>query len=424
MATGSSRWDNCLRTTECLPGGDILKSFTSAEHFLPLLSLSGGDQGRENVASNQDSGSRVIEALKKIETWKKSQAEQPITPRLVRSAVSVTNPPPAPEGEEDDVVADVRDHIGKAATDILKYIEKVRGALPEPKQKKTIAALKKMENKVAALGSRSRSTKISWTEATWNPLQGCTRASRGCDNCYAAKVIAVRKKHQYPGLAVAKTAKGVTTYSFTGKILLLQHALSEPLDDRIGKLFFVNSMSDLFHKDVPDDFIDEVFDVMERASWHVFQVLTKRPKHMADYTVRRYAEKTPPPNIWLGASTEDQEAFDTRYRDLLRVKTAVRWLSCEPLLGPLKMILKGIDWVVVGGESGKTDRKMAKSWATALRDQCKKGDIPFFFKQWGAFGEDGERVPYVRAKAKPKAKLDGVVHEYYPPQLKTVITNF
>ena len=406
---------------------DILELCTSAEHFVPLLSLAGGEKGQKKSAAAMEARDvKVISVLDKIEAWQKRQAKEhsTITPALVKSAVVVTNPDsatqPRPDKKQNKVIAAVLDYINDARRD---------------SSPKTIAVLDELVKKVTKHGRSS--TGISWTDATWNPLQGCTHASKGCDNCYAAKFIATRKKHLYPGLAVGKPVHGITKYLFTGKILLLPHALKEPLSDPIPKLYFVNSLSDLFHKHVPDDFIDEVFDIMERASWHVFQVLTKRTKIMADYSEKRYAQKPPPPNIWLGTSTEDQETFDERYPDLLRVKTAVRWLSCEPLIGSLKLNPKGIDWVVVGGESGKFASKMDKKWAAALRDQCSKAEIPFFFKQWGAYNEAGKMKgetdagakpkkkdktePTRKSKTKPPVRLDGAVHDAYPPQLKQVL---
>jgi protein gp37 len=175
-------------------------------------------------------------------------------------------------------------------------------------------------------------------------------------------------------------------------------------------MYFVNSMSDLFHKSVPEQFIADCFTVMEKAHWHRFQVLTKRPERMAEFTQKRYANIKPFPNIWLGTSTEDQEAFDKRMPHLKKTKAAVRWLSAEPLLGPIKFgSMADLDWIVVGGESG-SDRQMQKSWATAIRDECKKSKVPYFFKQWGNFNELGKRE---REKVHP-ATLDGVVHDAYP----------
>jgi protein gp37 len=195
---------------------------------------------------------------------------------------------------------------------------------------------------------------------------------------------------------------------------LLPEKLAEPLQDKQPKRWFVNSMSDLFHKGVREEFISEVFAVMEKASWHQFQVLTKRPERMAAFTQKRYKDRQPPANIWLGTSTEDQKALDERYPHLKDTKAAVRWLSIEPMLGRINFSgTEGIDWVVVGGESG-SDRRMQKTWAIEIRDQCAKARVPFFFKQWGDTDEDGKRLK--RAKKDgliPKATLDGVVHNDY-----------
>ena len=403
-----------LEAPSLSPRGDILNLLTSQGHFRPLLSLSDGDNDLQDGDSpKHESDSPVIKALNQVETWRGWQPRKPITPRMVSSAVVVTRPDSkkqsAPGKKPNKVVAKV-----------LDYIKEARGDLPT--LPKTTAVLDKLEAKVARLGRR-RSTGIAWTEDTWNPLEGCSRASEGCEYCYAAKLIATRLEHKFPGLAMKTTTDDGTRYLFTNKILLRPELLGDPLSERTGKLYFVNSMSDLFHDKVPDEFIDAVFDVMERASWHVFQVLTKRTKRMADYTEQHYKVKPPPPNIWLGTSTEDQAAFNDRYPHLRRTKAAVRWLSCEPLIGELKLKLKDIHWVVVGGERG-SERRMEKVWATAIRDECAKAKVPFFFKQWGAFDEEGKKIPQASGKAKHEATLDGVGHDAYPPQLKEVIPNY
>jgi protein gp37 len=216
----------------------------------------------------------------------------------------------------------------------------------------------------------------------------------------------------YPGLSVVKVdGAGRKSYLFANKIVLLPQDLGQPLHDLTPKHFFVNSMADLFHDKVPEDFIDAVFQVMEKAHWHRFQVLTKRPENMAKFSQRYFKNRTPPGNIWLGTSVENQEAFDKRIPALRKTRAAVRWLSCEPLLGPIRFdSADAIDWVVVGGESDSV-RPMKKAWATSLRDQCKKERIPFFFKQWGSFDEAGNGP---KKEVHDNVTLDGVIHNAFP----------
>ena len=195
---------------------------------------------------------------------------------------------------------------------------------------------------------------------------------------------------------------------------LLPEDLGQPLHDLTPKRYFVNSMSDLFHTEVPDDFIGAVFEVMKKAHWHQFQVLTKRPKRMAEFTTRYFETEEPPQNIWLGTSTENQDAFRTRIPWLRKTRAAVRWLSCEPLLGPIKFdSADGIDWVVAGGESD-SGRQMVAGWATGLRDQCAKAQIPFFFKQWGSFDEAGHGPKREKHDKLTPPTLAGVIHNAYP----------
>ena len=260
----------------------------------------------------------------------------------------------------------------------------------------------------------SIATTIEWTEATWNPVTGCTKVSPGCDHCYAERIT-----ERFHG-------KG----SFAA-VVLHDDRLSLPLRWRKPRRVFVNSMSDLFHDDVPDDFIAQVFDVMRRAPQHTFQVLTKRPGRMASLLQRwSPVTGTPPwvftgpwplPNVWLGTSVEDQKWADVRIPQLLRTPAAVRWLSMEPLLGPVSLRwgswhplgrtrvtnhldgLRDLDWIVVGGESGPGARPMHPDWARTIRDECAEAGVPFFFKQWGG--------------ATPKAGgrlLDGRTWDEYP----------
>jgi len=212
---------------------------------------------------------------------------------------------------------------------------------------------------------------IEWTDATWNPVTGCTKITAGCDNCYAARF--------------SERWRGVVGHPFEHgfDLTLRPERIDQPLSWKRPRMIFVNSMSDLFHKDVPRTFIDSVFDAMEAADWHVFQVLTKRSSLMRDYLKRRYARRAPPKHIWLGVSVEDGRST-ARIRHLREAPAAVRFLSVEPLIGAVgKVDLSGIHWVIAGGESGPGARPMSIEWARELRDQCSDQQIAFFFKQWG-----------------------------------------
>lgn len=213
----------------------------------------------------------------------------------------------------------------------------------------------------------SQGSEIEWTESTWNPVTGCTKISSGCANCYAER------------MALRLRAMAQTNYANAFELTLQPHMLEIPLRWRKPQTIFVNSMSDLFHKDVPLDYIQRVFDVMRRAHWHRFQVLTKRANRLAQ--VANQLRWTP--NIWMGVSVEHDRQ---RHRiDALRdVGARIRFLSLEPLLGPLRDLdLSGVDWVIVGGESGPNARPIESRWAIDLRDQCRRAHVPFFFKQWG-----------------------------------------
>jgi protein gp37 len=208
---------------------------------------------------------------------------------------------------------------------------------------------------------------IEWTESTWNPVTGCTKVSPGCRHCYAER-MAKRLK-----------AMGQPNYARGFSVSVHEHTLDLPLGWRKPQMIFVNSMSDLFHEKVPTDFIIRAFDVMCRADWHRFQILTKRSSRL-----RQLASRLPwRPHIWMGVSVENEDcAF--RIEDLRGTPAAVRFLSLEPLLGPLPGLdLRGIDWVIVGGESGPKARPMDASWVTDIRGQCQEASVPFFFKQWG-----------------------------------------
>lgn len=228
----------------------------------------------------------------------------------------------------------------------------------------------------------STGTGIEWTDATWNPIAGCTPASAGCLNCYAAR-MALRLSHM-PGKTGDKyryTAKKTPSGRpvFSGKISLDYEALDTPKGWRLPRTIFVNSMSDLFHPDVPVDFIRRVFAVMESCPQHVFQILTKRPERALELA----DQFSWTPNIWMGTSVEDSRVV-WRVRELQRIPAAVRFLSCEPLIGPVgRLPLSGVDWVIVGGESGPGARPMEKEWVLSIKRQCETRSVHFFFKQWG-----------------------------------------
>ena len=208
---------------------------------------------------------------------------------------------------------------------------------------------------------------IEWTEATWNPVTGCTKVSPGCKHCYAER------------MAERLQAMGQANYANGFELTLQPHMLELPLRWKKPQTIFVNSMSDLFHKDVPLEYIQRVFDVMHRAHWHRFQVLTKRSERLAALN----AKLKWTPNIWMGVSVESDK-YCSRIDDLRSTDALIRFLSLEPLLGPLHGLdLQGIDWVIVGGESGPGARPMDSAWAADLRDQCRRAKVPFFFKQWG-----------------------------------------
>lgn len=221
----------------------------------------------------------------------------------------------------------------------------------------------------------SAGSSIEWTQATWNPVTGCSKVSPGCAHCYAE--------------AFAERFRGVRghPYEMGFDITLREDRLDLPLRWKSPRLIFVNSMSDLFHEEVPDAFIRGVFATMRDAAQHTFQVLTKRPERAA-----HLSPSLPwPENVWMGTSVENQR-WTSRIEALRQIPAQVRFLSCEPLLGPLALDLEGIHWVIVGGESGPRARRMRPEWAHAVRLQCHEAGVPFFFKQWGAWNEAGKRV--------------------------------
>jgi protein gp37 len=210
-------------------------------------------------------------------------------------------------------------------------------------------------------------TKIEWTESTWNPLTGCNKISPGCKHCYAER------------MALRLQAMGQPRYANGFAVTLQPEVLDTPLRWKKPRVIFVNSMSDLFHKDVPLDYIQRVFDVMNRAHWHQFQVLTKRADRLSELSPSLNWSD----NIWMGVSVETSD-YTFRIDHLRQTGAKIKFLSLEPLLGPLpEMNLDGIDWAIVGGESGPGARPLQEKWVIDIQEQCSKANVPFFFKQWG-----------------------------------------
>lgn len=238
---------------------------------------------------------------------------------------------------------------------------------------------------------------IEWTDATWNPVTGCTKVSPGCKNCYAER------------LAARLQAMGNRRYRDGFAVTLHPDQLDLPLRWRQPRQIFVNSMSDLFHESVPEEYIRRAFDVMVQAHWHVFQVLTKRSRRLADL-----APRLPwPSNVWQGVSVENAR-YISRVADLVKVPAAVRFLSVEPLLGPIPHLqLDGIDWVIVGGESGPHHRPLRAEWVREIRDQCRDAGVAFFFKQWGG------RTPKAGGRVLDGREWDGMPS---PPSRPLVAT--
>ncbi|HEV2270827.1 MAG TPA: phage Gp37/Gp68 family protein [Steroidobacteraceae bacterium] len=212
---------------------------------------------------------------------------------------------------------------------------------------------------------------IEWTDATWNPVTGCTKITAGCDNCYAARF--------------SERFRGVPGHPFESgfDLTLRPDRLKQPLTWTRPRMIFVNSMSDLFHKGVSKDYIARVFDTMEMADWHVYQVLTKRSSLLRRFINDRYRTRPAPSHIWFGVSVEDA-CGAARIAHLRDANATIRFLSVEPLIGPVgELDLRGISWVIVGGESGPGARPMDPRWAVDVRDQCLRAKVAFFFKQWG-----------------------------------------
>lgn len=229
----------------------------------------------------------------------------------------------------------------------------------------------------------SLNSAIEWTDATWNPTTGCDRVSPGCDHCYA---LTLAKRLQAMGNPRYMRDGNPRTSGPGFGLTIHPDKLEEPYRWRKPRRVFVNSMSDLFHASVPEEFIFSVFDVMAAVPQHHFQILTKRPRRMLTVVSRWYSATGSEviPNVWLGVSVEDQNWADRRIPLLADVPATVRFLSCEPLLGPIRLAyLSDLHWVIVGGESGAKARPMEEAWVTSIRDQCIASGVPFFFKQWG-----------------------------------------
>jgi protein gp37 len=238
----------------------------------------------------------------------------------------------------------------------------------------------------------STNSKIEWTDTTWNPVRGCTKVSPGCAHCYAE--------------TFAERFRGVLGHPYEQgfDLRLVPGKLSEPLTWSKQRMVFVNSMSDLFHEDVPDDYIVLVAKVMVTANWHIYQVLTKRSERLRDLLKTKLAFATESPHIWWGVSVENRRHGLTRVTRLREAAPAMAFLSIEPLLEDIGEIeLAGIDWVIVGGESGAGARPMDKSWVVNIQRQCRDAHVPFFFKQWGG----------VR-KSKTGRALDGHTYDEFP----------
>src|SRR5437867_2554568 len=238
----------------------------------------------------------------------------------------------------------------------------------------------------------SEHSQIEWTDATWNPVRGCTKITPGCDHCYAE--------------TFAERVRGVKGHPYEQgfDVRLVPEKLAEPFRWRTPKMIFVNSMSDLFHDVVPEDYIAAVARVMVAARWHTYQVLTKRSERLQKLLNSTLSFAAEQPHIWWGVSVEDRKYGSPRIEDLRNADAAVRFLSVEPLLEDVgKLNLAGISWVIVGGESGPGARPMRKEWVLSVRDQCRRASVPFFFKQWGG----------VRKSAAGR-RLDGRTYDEFP----------
>ena len=237
--------------------------------------------------------------------------------------------------------------------------------------------------------------KIEWTEQTWNPSAGCTKISLGCKNCYAET------------MAIRLQAMGVEGYENGFTFNIVQSRLNDPFKRKKPTVYFVNSMSDIFHKDMPEEYLNKIFDVIKETPHHTYQILTKRADRMFQYLFQREIPK----NIWLGVTVDNKKEGLPRIDKLRQIKASVLFLSVEPLLEDLgKVNLENINWVIVGGESGAKARPMEKEWVVNIKQQCENDDVAFFFKQWGTWGADKVK----RNKKKNGKILDGKVWQQYP----------
>ena len=240
-----------------------------------------------------------------------------------------------------------------------------------------------------------KKTRIEWTEETWNPTTGCSKVSSGCKYCYAET------------MAKRLQAMGVSGYENGFQFNIMPERLMQPLKRKKPTKFFVNSMSDLFHEEIPFEYLDKIFEVIKRTPQHIYQILTKRENQMVQY----FKKSAPPINVWLGVTVEDRKSGLLRIDKLRKINATIKFLSVEPLLENLgKINLQGIDWVIVGGESGHYARPMKEEWVLNIKQQCLENKTPFFFKQWGTWGSDSIK----RNKKKNGRKLMGKIWEEYP----------
>lgn len=241
--------------------------------------------------------------------------------------------------------------------------------------------------------------KIEWTEQTWNPSAGCTKISSGCQNCYAET------------MAIRLQAMGVEGYENGFKFNIVQSRLNDPFKKKKPTVFFVNSMSDIFHIDMPEEYLESIFDVIKETPQHTYQILTKRADRMYQY----FSERKIPDNIWLGVTVENRKDGLPRIDKLRKLQASVLFLSVEPLLEDLgNLNLANIDWVIVGGESGNKARPMEKSWVLNIKQQCEGNNVAFFFKQWGTWGADNIK----RNKKLNGKDIDGKVWHQYPEAIE------